>query len=163
MAAEGWRVGASWPSITPGSLGAPSSPQLCHKHLWPRGCSCAGSFLLSLAQCAPPREVASSLFLAGVLSPAAASSPCVPSNVPVPKLTVSPRQEFSFFPREPSSAPRLPAVLRDRHRFPISRTSLDSWRRLCFLVPVGTAAPIPGLARSDKSQSQMLSMQSGFH
>ena len=110
-------MGASWPSITPGSLGAPSSPQLCHKHLWPRGCSCAGSFLLSLAQCAPPREVASSLFLAGVLSPVAASSPCVPSNVPVPKLTVSPRQEFSFFPREPSSGPGLPAVLQDRHRF----------------------------------------------
>lgn len=24
----------SWPSSIPGSLGVPSSPQLCHKHRW---------------------------------------------------------------------------------------------------------------------------------
>ena len=36
-------MGASWPSMTPGSLGAPSSPQLCRELLWICGRSCAGS------------------------------------------------------------------------------------------------------------------------
>lgn len=111
--ASGGLLAQHHPRVPRSPLLTPALPQAS---LAPRVQLC-WHFLLSLAQCAPAREVASSLFLAGVLSPAAASSPCVPSNVPVPKLTVSSRQEFSFFPREPSSGPRLPAVLQDRHRF----------------------------------------------
>ena len=60
-------------------------------------------------------------------------SPCVPSNVPVPKLTVSSRQAFSFFPREPSSGRRLLAVLQDRHRF--SHLQDQPWLLARALLP----------------------------
>lgn len=119
--------------------------------------------LLSLAQCVPPREVASLLFLAGILSSAAATA------LASPPTSQSPNSQFLQDKHSLSSHASRPLVAASRQccrtgtDFLISRTSLDSWCRFCFLILVGTAAPIPGLARSDKSRSQMLSMQSGVH
>ena len=86
-----------------------------------------------------------------------------------PPTSQSPNSQFLQDKHSLSSHASRPLVAASRQccrtgtDFLISRTSLDSWCRFCFLILVGTAAPIPGLARSDKSRSQMLSMQSGVH
>ena len=97
--------------------------------------------LLSLAQCVPPREVASSLFLAGALSPAAATA------LASPPTCQSPNSQFLQDVHSLSShvsSPPVPAsrqCCRTGTDFLISRTSLESRHGLCFLIPVGTAAP----------------------
>lgn len=127
--------------------------------LWAQLCR---QLLLSPAQCVPPGELASRRFLAAILSSAAATA------LASPPTSQSPNSQFLQDKHSLSSHASCPLVpasqqcCRTGTGFLISRTSLDSWCGLCFLIPVGTAAPIPGLARSDKSQSQMLSMQLGF-
>ena len=109
----------SWPSIIPGSLGVPSSPQLCRKHCWlPRVqmlWQLPSSF--GLPRASPGWGGVPACF--SWLKLCLLQQPPALASLPAPQ---SPNSQFLqdkhplSSPRELSSGPRLPAVLREGHR-----------------------------------------------